>query len=61
MRWRYIGGGVWFEQTSTAGEEIILSAGRYDAEVMVSRRAITIEDIQVYEGRRTISPEVHMR
>lgn len=61
IRWRYSGGGDWFEQASEAGQEVVLSAGRYDAEVEVNKRAITITDIQVYEGRRTISPEVHMR
>lgn len=61
IRWRYSGGTEWFEQGSRAGEEIILSAGRYDAEVLVGRTKITIRDIQVYEGRRSVYPEVSMR
>lgn len=61
IRWRYNGGGDWFEQGSEVGQEVVLSAGRYDAEVMVQKRAVTIQDIQVYEGRRTISPEVSYR
>jgi hypothetical protein len=58
IRWRFQGGGDWFEQTSNTGEELTLSAGRYDAEIMVGKMAITINDIQVYEGKRTLSPQV---
>lgn len=58
VRWRYGGGGDWFEKTSNTGEEITLSAGRYDAEIMIGKMAITISDIQVYEGKRTLSPQV---
>ena len=61
VRWRYTGGDEWFEKGSNAGEEVLLSAGRYDAEVLVGRTKITIRDIQVYEGRRTVYPEVSMR
>lgn len=58
VRWRYGGGGDWFEKTSNTGEEVLLSAGRYDAEIMIGKMAITINDIQVYEGKRTLSPQV---
>jgi hypothetical protein len=61
IRWRYMGGTDWFEQVSQAGQEVVLSAGRYDAEVLIGRTKITIRDIQVYEGRRTVYPEVTMR
>jgi hypothetical protein len=61
IRWRYQGGGDWFDTTTMAHEEIILSAGRYDAEVTYGRQKITISDIQVYDGKRTVSPEIHMR
>lgn len=60
VRWRYAGGGDWFESESQTGEELILSCGRYDAEIMLGRTAIVINDIQVYEGRRTVSPAVAM-
>jgi hypothetical protein len=61
IRWRYAGGGDWFERSSKAGEEVELSTGRFDAEVLVGNTKVTIRDIQVYEGRRTISPEIQMR
>jgi hypothetical protein len=61
IRWRYSGAGDWFPTTTEAGQEITLSAGRYDAEVTVGRQNITINDIQVYEGKRTVSPEIRMR
>lgn len=60
VRWRYAGGGDWFEGTSQTGAELTLSTGRYDAEITLNRTAIVIEDIQVYEGKRTVSPPVQM-
>ncbi len=58
VRWRYNGGGDWFEGNSQTGEDLTLSCGRYDAEINHGRTAIVIEDIQVYEGRRNISPSI---
>jgi hypothetical protein len=60
VRWRYAGGGDWFEGTSNTGEDLTLSCGRYDAEITVNRTAIVISDVQVYEGRRSISPPIQM-
>jgi hypothetical protein len=59
VRWRYAGGGDWFEQDSRAGQEVLLSTGRYDAEVTVGRTAITIQDVQVYEGKRTVTAPIN--
>lgn len=60
VHWRYAGGGDWFEETSRTGEELTLSTGRYDAQIKIGRTEVVINDIQVYEGRRTLSPAVQM-
>lgn len=61
LRWRYAGGGDWFEKSTRVGEPITLSCGRYDAEVQIGRMKIVIADVQVYEGSRTVSAPVTMR
>lgn len=61
LKWRYAGGGDWFPQTTKTEEEVLLSTGRYDAELNIGKMNIVISDIQVYEGKRTVTPEVHFK